>query len=317
MSELRVLFFGTPDFAAQCLAALIADSRYKVTAVITQPDREAGRGKIISPPPVKILALKHNIAVLQPRSVKKELSSILEALQPHAPFDIGVVVAFGQLLPLEMLNFPRAGSVNVHASLLPRWRGAAPIQRAIMAGDKETGVALMKMEAGLDTGPVYCEKRVEISSQDTAGSLMATLAKEGSELLRARLADICAARLTPARQAETGVTYATKISNDEARVDWNRPARDISSLIRALNPAPGAFTLLTGRRLKIHAAEAHDGDYKAAPGSVVRISKQGIEVQCGRGILTLIELQLEGKKRMPADEFVNGKLLSTQDVLGS
>ncbi|MBN8549833.1 MAG: methionyl-tRNA formyltransferase [Deltaproteobacteria bacterium] len=315
-SPIRVVFFGTPEFSADCLRELLNSPRYTVTAVVTQPDREAGRGKKLTPSPVKLVAVERNIPVLQPSSVKKNLSGFLTELSAFGPFDIGVVVAFGQILPQQLLDTPRCGCVNVHASLLPRWRGAAPIQRAIMEGDAETGVCLMHMEAGLDTGAVYSVRKIPIESDDTSASLFKKLAQLGATQLREDLSRITSGELKAVPQPESGVTYAKKIPNDEAHINWNLDAHHISRCIRGLNPAPGAFTQLRGLRLKIFSATPKSASVPPAqPGAVSRLTTETLEVVCGTGILSLEEVQLEGKRRMPIAEFLRGGSIRLEDVL--
>ncbi len=315
MAALRVLFFGTPAFAATCLESLLADERYQVAAVVTQPDREAGRGKKLTPSPVKSLALTHNLAVLQPQRLRKELPQFLESLRALGTIDVGVVVAFGQILPQAVLDYPLAGCVNVHGSLLPRWRGAAPIQRAIMAGDRETGIGLMRMEAGLDTGAVYSEQRLAIEPTDDSASLAAKLADLGGRMLRDHLSQIAAGTLPARPQSEAGVTYADKITNEEARIDWRKSAREIELLVRGLSPAPGAFSFLRGQRLKIYRGETVPGTAGARPGEVIQASKSRLEVQCADGALSLLDVQLQGKKRMPVEEFLKSGPVTTHEQL--
>lgn len=315
-SRTRVVFFGTPEFSAGCLKRLVDSSRYQVLAVVTQPDREAGRGKKLTASAVKNAALERGLPVLQPHSVKKELGAILAELTKLGPCDIGVVVAFGQILPQQLLDFPSAGCVNVHASLLPRWRGAAPIHRAIIEGDSESGVCLMKMEAGLDTGAVYSSSKIKIGSDDTTGSLHDKLAEAGATLLERDLQTIAQGQISATSQPSEGITYAKKISNDEAHIDWSQDAAKISRLIRGLNPAPGAFTQLRGQRLKIYRASVKPAAaIQATPGSVATLANSQLEIQCGYGILALDEVQFEGKKRMPIAEFLRGGMVSREDLL--
>lgn len=313
---MRILFFGTPDFAAVQLQALLEHPQFEIGLVVTQPDRPAGRGSRLTPSPVKILAEKHSIPVLQPTSLKKELVPMLEQIQTFGKFDLGVVIAFGQILPLEILNFPRAGCVNVHASLLPRWRGAAPIQRAIMAGDTATGICLMQMEEGLDTGAVYARAEVSITAEDTSGTLHDKLATLGAKLLVENLALIAAGDLDAVAQPAQGVTYAKKISNQECEVQFSRPADEILRHIHALSPTPGAFSWLDGKRVKLWRAQSWSTPVEGAalPGKVMLATGTGMDVHlvvaCGRGVLEILELQLEGKKRVSAQEFMRG----TQDL---
>lgn len=319
MSELpplRVLFFGTPEFAAVGLRALLGSPRYRVVAVVTQPDRPAGRGNLPQISPVKRLALEHNIPVLQPVKLRAELPACIERLAPLAPIDIGVVIAFGQILPVPILELPRAGCINVHASLLPRWRGAAPIQRALMAGDAESGVCLMAMEAGLDTGAVFATSRVKISARDTAGSLHDALADAGARLLASELERIARGELMAVAQPSEGITYADKILNDEARIEWTLDAASIARKIRALSPFPGAFATIGGKRLKLYMASAVEHPARSgAPGEVIVAERGLLQIHCGSGAVALEELQLEGKKRLPTAEFLKGGGLTVGSTL--
>lgn len=314
---LRTLFYGTPEFAACGLRSLLADPAILVVGVVTQPDRPSGRGAQLRPSPVKTLALEHNLPVLQPLSIRKQQAEFIAELQAIAPLDIAVVIAFGQILPAAVLEIPRAGSVNVHASILPRWRGAAPIQRALMAGDHETGVCLMKMEAGLDTGPVYVEARETVRTEDTFASLHDRLATLGASLLARHLPQIASGKISAIPQADTGVTYAPKITNEEARIDWTKPASEISLLVRGLSPAPGAYSSLQGKRLKILNARVGPTRGDQAPGTISHITPEGIEVVCGTATLLVTELQIEGKRRMAVNEFLRGTSIPQHSQLGS
>jgi len=308
----RTIFFGTPDFAVPTLRALCADERLRPAVVVTQPDRPAGRGGRVSASPIKQTAGEFGLKVLQPQSLRKELQRFLPLLEAEGPFDVGVVVAFGQILPQQLLDLPRAGFVNVHASLLPRWRGAAPIQRAILAGDRRTGISLMRMEAGLDSGPVYCTRELPIDESDDHGSLHDKLAEVGAALLRDRLSAIVEGGIKPAAQDESRVTYARKVENDEARIDWTRGSEEIARQVRAFSPQPGAFTLLGEKRLKILKACAKavtSGAGQAAAGEVVQCGAHAVEVRCGSGLLSLELVQLAGRRSMTIDEFVRGAAL--------
>ena len=316
-TSLRVLFLGTPEFSVPTLKTLIDSDLYEVVTVITQPDRPAGRGSKLTAPPVKTLAQSKNIPVLQPERIKKELESFLVSLEQHEPFDVGVVIAFGQILPVEVLNFPKHGCINIHASLLPRWRGAAPIQRAIMAGDAETGVCLMKMEAGLDTGPVYSSDTLAITAEDSFGTLHDKLATLGAELLLKDLKRITDGTLSEVSQPEDGVTYADKISKEEASIDWDQDCIRLRNKIHGLSPFPGAFTRLNGKRLKIFKVETKQPlpGVSTSPGSIQLVEKDRLEVTCKDGALSLLEVQYEGKKRMEIEEFLKGVSVSTDTVL--
>lgn len=305
---MRILFFGTPDFSVPTLRGLLEIPGASVCAVLTQPDKPAGRGSEIRMSPVKKLALEHGIPVLQPRSLRKD-PDILRQIEALGPFDIGVVIAFGQILPQKILDLPLAGCVNIHASLLPRWRGAAPIHRAILAGDKETGVCLMQMEAGLDTGAVYRRRSIPIGPTDTTGVLHDVLAQMGADLLKEAIHSICAGTERPEPQPENGVTYAQKVDVSEARIDWTNPADEIDRTIRGFSPYPGAFTSLNGKRLKILSGTilpSRPGDSPKSPGAASFVGRDRLEIACGSGEILVQEVQLEGKKRMSIGDFLRG-----------
>jgi len=314
---MNVIFFGTPEFSVPTLKALIAAPNIKVSCVVTQPDRPQGRGQILAESPVKKVALSHKIPLVQPENIRKEKTAFIESIKKFGPFDAAVVIAFGQILPQAVLDIPTHGSINIHGSLLPRWRGAAPMQRAIMAGDKVTGVALMKMEAGLDTGPVFCEERIEIGPEDNLEKLHDRMAEVGAQLLVRKLSDICAGIIKPVAQPTEGVIYAHKIENSECQIDWTQDASDINNKIRGLNPVPGAFTMAAGKRLKIFEAKVvspmRTGSYSA--GEIIVVDPTRLEIKCGKDALSLHTLQLEGKKKMPVAEFLKGFSLSANDIL--
>ena len=303
-APLRLVFAGTPDFAVPCLEACRA-SGAEVVAVYTQPDRPAGRGRKLAPSPVKQAALAAGIAVEQPETLKTaEAQATLAAYRP----DLMVVVAYGLILPRKVLAIPRLGCWNVHASLLPRWRGAAPIQRALLAGDAETGVDLMQMEAGLDTGPVLLEKRTPIGREDTGGSLHDRLAALGAEALAEGLARVLAGEtLAATPQAADGVTYAHKLDKAEARLDFNRPAIELERQVRAFDPWPGSDAEVAGEALRIWGARALDLTHDAAPGSVLGAGREGIDVACGAGALRITAVQRAGGKRIGAADYLNAR----------
>ncbi len=318
---LRVAFFGTPDFAIPSLKALLSDQRFEVTVVITQPDRPAGRGGELKASPIKKLALEHGVSLLQPGSIKKTMLQFLTDLQSFGPLDVAVVVAFGQILPIEVLKFPSGGSINVHASLLPRWRGAAPIQRALISGDKETGICLMQMEAGLDTGAVFARATIPITEQDNFGTLHDKLAQAGAELISKELVRFLSGEVRATPQPENGVTYANKITNDEARIDWSKSSAEISQIVRGMSPVPGAFSSIAGKRIKILAATAAaaintQSTAGSQLGQIALVAPDTIEVTCGSGVLRIFELQLEGKKRMTVQEFLRGHPLAPGAIMG-
>lgn len=301
---LRLVFAGTPEFSVPCLDACRA-SGAEVVAVYSQPDRPAGRGRKLTPSPVKQAALAAGIAVEQPESLKP--ADVQQALADYRP-DLLVVVAYGLILPRKVLAIPRLGCWNVHASLLPRWRGAAPIQRAILAGDRESGVDLMRMEAGLDTGPVLLERRTPISRDDTGGSLHDRLAMLGAEALAEGLRRTLAGEaLVAAPQPEDGVTYAHKLDKAEAKIDFSRPALELERQVRAFDPWPVAEGEIAGEPLRIWAAHAIELDHHAAPGRVLAAGRDGIDLACGSGALRVTAVQRAGGKRIGAIDYLNAR----------
>jgi methionyl-tRNA formyltransferase len=300
---LRIVFAGTPEFAVPSLR--VAASRNEVVAVYTQPDRPAGRGRGLQASKVKLEALQRGIPVLQPESLKSQLSrDALRALKP----DLLVVVAYGLLLPQKILEIPTHGCWNVHASLLPRWRGAAPIQRAIEAGDAETGACLMQMEKGLDTGPVLLSQRIAIGDHETGGQLHDRLAELGAQTLADGLGLLRAGmRPVPQPQPAVGVTYAHKLDKAEARLDWSQPAAVLARKVRAFNPWPVAEAMLAGERVRIHDAIALPLAHGVAPGSLLLTSREGIDIACGDGALRIRVLQREGGKPITAADWVNAR----------
>jgi methionyl-tRNA formyltransferase len=303
---LRVAFAGTPDFALTALEGVVG-SRHAVVGVLTQPDRPKGRGRHLAASPVKLAALERGIPVSQPVTLKTESGRAdLASWQP----DVLVVVAYGLILPRAALELPGLGCVNIHASLLPRWRGAAPIQRAILAGDAETGVSIMRMDVGLDTGPVFLERRVAISPQDTGGSLHDRLAAQGASAVVEVLDQLAEDRAVSTPQRDDGVTYAAKIDKTEALIDWSKSALEIERKIRAFNPFPIAETRLDGEQLRIYTAEAlgtgdRDASSAVEAGRVVELRGDAIIVACGSGRLALKELQRPGKKPVAARDLMN------------
>lgn len=303
---MNIVFAGTPEFAAIHLAALLLDGRHTVLAVYTQPDRRAGRGKHMQASPVKILAESHGLPVYQPRSLRDaEAQRQLAALQP----EVMVVVAYGLLLPQAVLDIPRRGCINVHASLLPRWRGAAPVQRAVEAGDAETGITLMQMDAGLDTGPMLSKTRCPIAADETGGSLHDKLAALGSAELPMALVRLASGELPPQVQDETQACYAAKLDKTEARLDWRQDARELERRIRAFNPFPVAYTELEGQRIRVWSAVVLGTGNAAGcePGQIFSADVTGIAVRCGSGSLLLTEIQLPGKKRLAVGEVLNSR----------
>ena len=306
---MRVAFAGTPQFALPALEALLA--HHSVAGVLTQPDRASGRGRIVSASPVKQLAQARGVPLAQPQTLKSEAAQAqLRAWAPEAL----VVVAYGLLLPSEVLGIPPAGCLNIHASLLPRWRGAAPVQRAILAGDVETGVTLMQMEAGLDTGLVLLQRRHPIAPSDTAGSLLEALSRLGAAALLEGLDGIVAGTLRPRPQPAEGATHAAKITKAEAQIDWRRDAGDIGRQVRAFNPVPIAETRLRGEQLRIFAAEAVSGSSvgrsRHEPGMIVEVTGNSMLVRCGNGLLDVREVQRAGGRPMAVRDFAHSRSLA-------
>jgi len=307
MTSLRIAFAGTPQFALPALQALLK-SRHQVVGVLTQPDRPAGRGQQMRASPVKLLALDAQLPLAQPSSLKTE-ESRAELTQWAA--DVLVVVAYGLILPPPVLALPRLGCVNIHGSLLPRWRGAAPIQRAILAGDAETGVTIMQLDAGLDTGPMLLERVRPIGSQDTAGDLHDALSELGAAALLEALDGLAASTLKPRAQPAEGVSYAPKIEKSEAPIDWSVSAIHLDRKIRAFNPWPVAETRFAGESLRVLQARiAEPIGAHEAPGTLLGIADDGLRVACGEGVLAVRELQRAGKRPVSARDFANAVRLA-------
>jgi methionyl-tRNA formyltransferase len=300
-SPLNIVYAGTPEFAAAALSALL-ETPHRVSAVYTQPDRPAGRGRKLKASPVKELALEHGIEVRQPESLKEAGEQArLAALEP----DLIIVAAYGLLLPAEVLAIPRLGCLNIHASLLPRWRGAAPIQRAILAGDAETGITIMQMDVGLDTGDMLYKLSTPITERDNAQSLHDRLASLGAQAITEALAGLQAGTLVAEKQEESLACYAKKLHKAEAEIDWQQPAQQLARQVAAFNPWPVAQTLYKGEVLRIWEANAVDEVSGKAPGSVIRAGREGIDVACGEGVLRLRQLQRPGGKPQDAQAFLN------------
>ena len=306
---MRIVFMGTPDFAVPSLQALI-DAGHDVCAVYTQPDKPQGRKQILTAPPVKTLALEHDIPVFQPNTLKNEDEQA--RLRELAP-EVIIVVAYGKLLPKAVLDIPPHGCINVHGSLLPRWRGAAPIQWAVIAGDEMAGVTTMQMAEGLDTGDMLLTYEAKVGEKETAGELFDRLAQSGAELLTQTLVKLD--EITPRPQDDAQSCYAHMLDKQMAVIDWSKSAHEIDCLIRGLNPWPIALTTLSGERLKVFAAEKANGN--GEPGTVLEANpKKGLTVACGEGALKLTEIQLVGGKRMKATDFLRGHSLEVGVKLG-
>lgn len=299
---MRIVFAGTPDFAAAALKAILATD-HDVVGVYSQPDRPAGRGRKLTPSPVKQVALDAHIPVFQPLNFKDAAArDELAALQP----DVMVVAAYGLILPQAVLDTPRYGCLNIHASLLPRWRGAAPIQRAIAAGDDRTGITIMQMDAGLDTGAMLLKRDTAITATDTGGSLHDRLAEIGGDAIIDALNQLKAGTLIPEAQDETLACYAHKLSKDDGHLDWSRPAGDLDRQIRAFHPWPGCYTDLDDQRIRLHAATPVAGQAGQAPGTIIRRERDGIDIQCGDGALRILQLQLPGSRAQSVNDLING-----------
>jgi methionyl-tRNA formyltransferase len=312
---MKIIFAGTPEFAACALKAIV-EAGHEVSLVLTQPDRPAGRGMALRPSPVKALALELGLPVFQPLSLKKDEAAQAQIAAENA--EVMVVAAYGLILPQSVLDMPRLGCINIHASLLPRWRGAAPIQRAIQAGDSESGVCIMQMEAGLDTGPVLGRRATPIGSSDTATTLHDRLAQIGAELV----VDTLARLPLPAEvQPEVGVTYAAKLDKAESQIDWTLSAEVLDRTIRAFNPVPGTQTRQAETAIKVwQVTLLADQAHHSAAGTILAADKHGIVVACGisgTGALCLTELQKAGGKRLPAAQFLAGNPLQVGQILGA
>jgi len=310
---MRIIFAGTPDFAAETLKALLTND-YSVCAVYTQPDRPAGRGRKLTASPVKQLALEYDIPVEQPLNFKEQEAKQVLA---HYHADLMIVVAYGLLLPQAVLDTPSLGCINVHASLLPRWRGAAPIQRAILAGDTETGVCIMQMEAGLDTGPVLARASCPITADDTAQTLHDRLALLGADTLLATLSNIVELQKKAEAQNDELTCYAAKLLKPEAEIDWQQPAAQIVRQIQAFNPWPVAQTIWQDQVFRIWSATLVDQKIVAATsGEIIAVNKTSIDVATGNGILRLNQIQLPGKRAMPVADFLNANIIKAGEHFG-
>lgn len=306
----RIVFMGTPSFAVEALAACHALG--EVVLTVTQPDRPAGRGKRIEAPPVKRWALDHGLGVVQPERLKgTDFHEVVRALDP----DVAVVAAYGRLLPPDLLAAPRHGCVNLHASLLPKYRGAAPAQWAIARGERVTGVSLMQMEVGLDTGPVFAKACVDIAPDETGESLLGKLSSAGADLLRRELVPFLRGERPATPQAAAEATLAPIIRKEDGQLDFTRPAAELEARLRAFTPWPGAFTDLDGKRLKVHRARA-DSDLCGAPGTVLRADAGGIAVACALGALVCLDVQIEGGRRLSAADFLKGHGVAVGTRLG-
>ena len=304
---------GTPDFAVGALDSLVA-AGHEVAAVITQPDKPKGRKKTLTPPPVKVRALEHGLQVYQPARVREAVC--IEKLKEISP-DVIVVAAFGQIIPKEILELPRYGCINVHASLLPKYRGAAPIQWAVIDGEKESGVTLMRMDEGLDTGDMIARTVIPLAEDETGGSLFDRLSEAGAKLLTDTLPLVEQGKVQYEPQPrESPTPYARMMTRELGRIDWNRPAAELERLVRGLNPWPAAYTSLHGKQLKLWKTSIGNAEAEGFPGEILEVSGGALAVRTGDGVLEILELQLEGKKRMDAEAFLRGCRIGKGTVLG-
>lgn len=307
---MKIIFMGTPDFAAASLEALI-DSRHEIQAVVTQPDKPKGRKGELTPSPVKVVAEGKGIKVYQPLKVRDE--EFVETLRAYNP-DVIVVVAFGQIIPLSILKMPKFGCVNIHGSLLPKYRGAAPIQWAVLDGEKETGITTILMDEGIDTGDILLKKTIKIDTDETSGSLFDKLMALGAETILETLDELEKGNLTPTKQGESPTAYAKMLTKAMGLIDFTKPAKELDCFVRGMDPWPSAYTLLSGKTLKLWKVRAVEGSGKA--GSVIDIGKESFTIACGEGAIEVLEVQLEGKKRMSAGDFLKGSTLNIGQELG-
>lgn len=307
---MKIVFMGTPDFAAGALEALI-DAGHEITAVVTQPDKAKGRSKELQFPPVKETALAHNIPVLQPIRIKKPEE--IECLKQYEA-DIYVVAAFGQILSQEILDMPKYGCLNIHASLLPKYRGASPIQSVILDGEEETGITIMQMDAGIDTGDMLLKKSIEIEPDDTYETLHDKLKALGGEAIVEALELLETGALVPEKQNHEQSSHVKMITKEMGNIDFAKPAKEIDCLVRGLNPWPSAFTFYKGKQMKIWKVSVEDVASTDVPGMVTEVTKNEIKVACGSGVIAILELQLEGKKRMTAHDFLLGVKVQVGDL---
>ena len=307
---MKIIFMGTPDFAAASLEALIA-SRHEIQAVVTQPDKPKGRKGELTPSPVKVVAEGKGIKVYQPLKVRDE--EFVKTLRAYNP-DVIVVVAFGQIIPLSILKMPKYGCVNIHGSLLPKYRGAAPIQWAVLDGEKETGITTILMDEGIDTGDILLKKTIKIDTDETSGSLFDKLMALGAETILETLDELEKGNLTPTKQGESPTAYAKMLTKAMGLIVFTKPAKELDCFVRGMDPWPSAYTLLSGKTLKLWKVRAVEGSGKA--GSVIDIGKESFTIACGEGAIEVLEVQLEGKKRMSAGDFLKGSTLNIGQELG-
>ncbi|MFZ3065743.1 MAG: methionyl-tRNA formyltransferase [Nitrospirota bacterium] len=308
---MKIVFMGTPEFAVPSLKALL-NSKKEITAVVTQPDKPSGRGKRLTPPPIKVLALNSGVKILQPERLKDE--AFLNALREINP-DIIVVAAYGKILPKDIIQLPRYGCINVHASLLPKYRGAAPINWAIINGEKETGITIMQMDEGLDTGGILLQKGIEITKEDTAGTLTEKLSGLGAGLLIEALNAIEKGEIKAAEQDNSKASYAPMLKKEDGQIDWTKGAKDIYNIVWGMDPWPGAFTYYKGELWKVWKV-MHGNTGKGRPGEILAADKDRIDVASKDNVISIIEMQPANKKRMPVSEFLRGHKVEAGVILG-
>lgn len=310
---MKIVFMGTPEFAVPCLQKII-DEGHEVIAVVTQPDKPKGRGKKLGMPPVKELALKYDIPVYQPVKAREE--SFIETLKGMNP-ELIVVVAFGQILPKSILDIPKYGCVNVHASLLPRYRGAAPLNWVIINGEEKTGVTTMYMDEGLDTGDMILKSEIPLDNEITAGELHDKMMIDGAQVLKETIDLIVKDKAPREKQSDENTCYSPMMSKSLGNIDWNKPAKDIHNLVRGINPWPSAYTTYEDQTMKIWKTKVINKNSDKKPGTILNIDKEGIEVSTGEGIVQIKEIQMSGKKRMIVSEYIKGNTINTEVILGS
>ena len=309
---MKIVFMGTPEFAVPCLQKII-DEGHEVLAVVTQPDKPKGRGKKLAMPPVKELALKYNIDVYQPVKAREE--SFVEKLKEINP-ELIVVVAFGQILPKSILDIPKFGCVNVHASLLPKYRGAAPLNWVIINGEQKTGVTTMYMDVGLDTGDMILKSEIPLDDEITAGELHDKMMIDGANVLKETIDLIAQGKAPREKQNDDETCYSPIMDKTLGNIDWNKSAKDIHNLVRGVNPWPSAYTTYENQTMKIWKTKVVDKNSDKAPGTILKVDKEGIEVNTGNGVIQISEIQMSGKKRMVVSEYIKGNTISTDIVLG-
>ncbi|GAA0861079.1 methionyl-tRNA formyltransferase [Paraclostridium tenue] len=309
---MKIVFMGTPEFAVPCLQKII-DEGHEVLAVVTQPDKPKGRGKKLAMPPVKELALKYNIDVYQPVKAREE--AFVEKLKEINP-ELIVVVAFGQILPKSILDIPKFGCVNVHASLLPKYRGAAPLNWVIINGEEKTGVTTMYMDVGLDTGDMILKSEIPLDDEITAGELHDKMMIDGANVLKETIDLIAQGKAPREKQNDDETCYSPIMDKTLGNIDWNKSAKDIHNLVRGVNPWPSAYTTYENQTMKIWKTKVVDKNSDKAPGTILKVDKDGIEVNTGNGVIQISEIQMSGKKRMVVSEYIKGNTISTDIILG-